>query len=341
MAGHLSYSTLLPTTNDNIFSLLAKWLITLGGTPTTGDNRASLYKKILVELGGEYTYDDNIAKTLKKILAAYGGTPLYNDNEATTLAKILRLAEAVEFDPNAEAFFTYAGITDDTQKDAINGLVVTLKDEDIWDIPVGIYPMVGGNATAHSKNLKADTNHITWSGGLTHDANGVTGNGSTGFGNLGETSNFITTNSAHGLTYCRTSSPNNLGRFWGSVSTTGGTRRSDTFQNGGGFGGQMNDDTFKGLGVANFLGMLAMSRTASNAGSVTRNGVGGTWTDAAVGVPTEDLLLLARSFEGFPNDSFSNANIAFASFGGGLTVAQLLAYYNAVQTYQTALGRNV
>jgi hypothetical protein len=39
--------------------------------------------------------------------------------------------------------------------------------------------------------------------------------------------------------------------------------------------------------------------------------------------------------------NFSNRELAFASIGDGLTDAEALAFYNAVQTFNTTLGRQV
>ena len=86
------------------------------------------------------------------------------------------------FDPDAQAFITAAGITDTTQKNAINTLVLDLKAYAIWPKFIAIYPYVGGTATTHKFNLvdPLDDNaafRITWNGGVTHNANGITGNG--------------------------------------------------------------------------------------------------------------------------------------------------------------------
>jgi hypothetical protein len=39
--------------------------------------------------------------------------------------------------------------------------------------------------------------------------------------------------------------------------------------------------------------------------------------------------------------SYSTRQQAFASLGDGLTDAEALSFYNAVQTFNTTLGRNV
>ena len=87
-------------------------------------------------------------------------------------------------DTDAAAFITAASISDATQQSAIYYLVWALKQTSLWTKMTACYPFVGGNATAHSKDLKASYN-ITWSGTITHNSNGITGNGSTGYGDTG------------------------------------------------------------------------------------------------------------------------------------------------------------
>lgn len=86
------------------------------------------------------------------------------------------------YDPNAQAFITAAGITNTTQKNAVNQLVLDLKSYNLWTSLQAIYPFVGGTASTHKYNLKdpRDLNaayRITFGGGWTHNANGATGNG--------------------------------------------------------------------------------------------------------------------------------------------------------------------
>ena len=84
----------------------------------------------------------------------------------------------------ADAFIKAAGITDSTQQTAIKTLVNDLNGYGLWTKMKAIYPMVGGNATAHSYNLKDITKfQITWSGGLTHSSTGVISNAINGYGN--------------------------------------------------------------------------------------------------------------------------------------------------------------
>lgn len=96
--------------------------------------------------------------------------------------------ELIRIDADATAFISASGITDETQKTAINTLTLALKDGDVWDSLLAIYPFVGGSASTHKWNLKnpADTDaafRLTFTGGWTHDSNGAKANGTNAWAN--------------------------------------------------------------------------------------------------------------------------------------------------------------
>ena len=87
---------------------------------------------------------------------------------------------------DAQKFILAAGITDATQKSAINTLVDDLKTYGIWSKTKAIYPMVGGTATTHKYNLKDPRDldaafRLSFSGGWTHSSNGALPNGITAY----------------------------------------------------------------------------------------------------------------------------------------------------------------
>jgi len=116
----------------------------------------------------------------------------------------------VAVDPDAQAFITAAGITDNTQKSAINTLVVDMKGYGIWTKMKAIYPMVGGTATTHKFNLKnpLDTDaafRLVFNGGWTHSSNGALPNGTNGYANTFlSPSTSLTNNNTHMSYYSRT-----------------------------------------------------------------------------------------------------------------------------------------
>ncbi len=161
---------------------------------------------------GSATAPSSIAaqKILLINLEALGNT------DASVLATYSIHSWPFSYDTDADAFFTRASISDDTQKLAVNQLVLSAKAHGWWSLCDAIYPFVGGNSTAHSKNLKANTFNITWHGTVTHNANGVTGDGSTGYGDTGyipsTAGGAMTANSAHLFAYCGTTTPADIGR---------------------------------------------------------------------------------------------------------------------------------
>jgi hypothetical protein len=90
-------------------------------------------------------------------------------------------------DPNAQAFLNAAVITDVTQANAVNNLVIGLKADGLWTNMQALYPFVGGTTSTHKYNLKDPRDldaayRINFLGGVTHNSNGVIFNGVNGLG---------------------------------------------------------------------------------------------------------------------------------------------------------------
>lgn len=89
-------------------------------------------------------------------------------------------------DTDAQTFITAAGITNTTQIAAVDRLVKSLKDANIWTKMKAIYPFVGGTATAHKYNLKdpqdldASYRIVFGASGVTHNSRGVQFSGMSG-----------------------------------------------------------------------------------------------------------------------------------------------------------------
>lgn len=263
---------------------------------------------------------------------------------------------AVSFDPNAQAFITTAGITDATQQNAINQLVLDLKSYSIWDKMFVIYPFVGGTSVTTKYNLVDPTAYqITWNGGVTFNSNGVTGNGSTGYGQTGW--NVTTVNSTTGVTaslslsvYSRTSSNSDASDIGNTnYPTTQAAiqvlcRRSN---------GQMYWDNYNATNgriqatVPNSQGLMSTSRTALTSMKVFRNGsqvgstlaTSATTSDITSGLNRE-MYVFAANQRGTAVD-YTSRNLAFVHFSTGLTDGEMANLYTAVQAYQTTLGRQV
>jgi hypothetical protein len=249
------------------------------------------------------------------------------------------------FDTDAQAFFTAAGITDSTQKSAVNQLVLDLKSASIWTKMVAIYPFVGGTSTTHKYNLKDPRDldaafRLTFSGTVTQDANGITPNGTTGFADthyVDSTSG--TLDSFHCSYYSRTAAQS------GSTAEIGAL--------GGGFRIQLRcRDSLNaaGCGIQNGIssvssitdgsGLFTASRTVTATANLMIRGSNNAITQSSTGRPTASLYIGAIN-NGGTAQLFSNKNCAFVSFGQGLTTTEMGNLNTAVVTFQTTLGRNV
>ena len=109
-------------------------------------------------------------------------------------------------DTDVTNFAARAGITDNTQLRALDTAVIALKAANIWTNLHAVYPFIGGNSMAHSLNLASTNYGITWNGTVTHNANGVTGDGATGYGDTRYYAGVsMKTNSGHYYVYQRLS----------------------------------------------------------------------------------------------------------------------------------------
>ena len=77
--------------------------------------------------------------------------------------KLFGVGSSAATDADADAFIAAAGITDATQKSAINTLVVGLKADSLWTKMKAIYPFVGGTVnwvrvnTTYRQKIKVKT----------------------------------------------------------------------------------------------------------------------------------------------------------------------------------------
>jgi hypothetical protein len=258
-------------------------------------------------------------------------------------------------DPNAQAFINAADIPDVTQANAINNLVIGLKADNLWNSLDDIYPLVGGTASTHKWNLKSPTgNQLAFVGGITHDSNGITGNGINGFA---YTNNF--TARSYGV-YSRTANP--TGTFIGKQRYTSGEEEtydwsysmlfSDGFQ-GGPYGVYVNFGTT--APYDNYYSIVGGDTGAVNELKLYRKGINilptapGNLTPWYTDTPFALLATNIRYYFWWDTSQYgeyqsyvSNANIAFAHFTTTLLNAtQNANLYNRIKTFQQALGRAV
>jgi len=248
-------------------------------------------------------------------------------------------------DVDAQAFITASGISG-TEATAVNTLVVTLKSANIWTKMKAVYPMVGGTATTCKWNLKSpiDSNgsyRLVFIGGFTFSSTGALPNGTNAYAStflIPATS--LSASSSHVSIYNRTAGSgtiNDWGTSGGSLAfstaiSLSGTAYLDCY-----------NSTTNRIATANAdaKGFYIGSRNSSTSLKLFKNAaqLGTTNANASVGVAS--LISPLNLFAYNPATNYSNRQCAFASIGDGLTDAEALAFYNAVQTFNTTLGRQV
>jgi hypothetical protein len=263
---------------------------------------------------------------------------------------------SVSYDADAQAFFnaeSTAGVTlTTTEKNAINTLVVNCKAANIWTKMMAIYPIIGGTATSHKFNLKnpLDTNaafRLSFLGGWTHSATGITGNGggiSNTYANTYLSTSMIGLSNGHISYYSRT---NNT---YAAVEIGGGNPSPDSYTLMGlrsthspgttaiWFNNTVSYNTTPGVDTSGFF---CGTRTGNTTIRLFRNGqriIDGT----AVVNTTSIYPLFIGGYNG--SGSLFNANnreCSFASIGTGLTELENQVFNQIVEGYQFALGRNI
>jgi hypothetical protein len=251
------------------------------------------------------------------------------------------------YDPDAQAFITAAGLTDNTQKSAINTLVVSLKGFGIWTKMKAIYPFVGGTATTHKFNLKnpLDTNaafRLVFNGGWTHSATGALPNGTNAFANTFMGTNNMGLNSIHYSYYSRTNTLLNCQEM-GVLQNTPNSYSDLGVRNlGGGAFIRLNNGA--GVTFATNLdsrGFYTGNRTASNVIKLFKNGSNiQSLTDFSSATSTFATYIGALNNAGTAG-AYSNRECAFASIGDGLLDSEAANLYLCVQQFNTTLNRQV
>lgn len=272
----------------------------------------------------------------------------------TDVVKVYRgqslIWQVSSYDPDAEAFITATGISG-TDANAINQLVLDLKAASIWTKVWAMYPFVGGTATTHKYNLMdpADTNaayRLSFIGGWTHNSNGITGNGTNTYADTFINTTTLTPTTVSAGVYNRTGQGNQI-QDYGTADGGSSTNDSWTMLTSRSNGNSLSDNwrpvqRAEGAGVG--AAFYQMSRTSTTSHKMYRNTTTLSTYAGTVSptYTTPNMTIGAQQRPGglFP-DGYSNKNYGLVYFGDGLTDGEITSMYNAVQTYQTTLGRQV
>lgn len=239
------------------------------------------------------------------------------------------------FDSNAQAFITAANITNATQQQAINTLVISLKNAGLWTKLVAIYPMVGGTAASNKYNLKDPRDldsafRLGFFGSWTHSSNGAKPNGVNAYARTYCVPTDIT-RSAYGV-YTTEQVDSGVKVVMAQSAAAGGYMSPSL-----GVLGVRGSGTLTGYPNTTKGMILGYDIDNSTSYYANINGTGQTVTRIFAAFNANDYYLGAYSAASY----FSANNLAFAFVGGLDNQTQATSLRTIVQTYQTTLGRNV
>jgi hypothetical protein len=244
-------------------------------------------------------------------------------------------------DAHAAAFCGAAGITDETQQQALSTLAQVLKTAGLWDRFHALYPMVGGTAKAHALNLKDPRDadeafRLTFYNTPAHTALGVAWNGSNQYADTHYLPQaHLPLNSTHLAYYVTADDISSVqvemgcdrdGRYFSLLAYFQGQAYFENSR-----GGQVAHPVATGLGLS--LG----TRERADLLAVYREGQQlATASTPSEGFPLLPVLLGCRSL-----NYYSQKTCGLASIGTGFTAAEAATYSAAVRAFQRALGRDV
>ncbi len=252
------------------------------------------------------------------------------------------------YDTDAQAFFTASGITDTTQKNAVNQLVLDLKSNSLWSKIKALYPIVGGNATAHSYNLvNTSLYQGTFTSGWTHSSTGMLPNGTSAYfdTNFNPSTLLASVNDVHFSVYVNNSTSSGSKGFGALSSNIPGSvlymlcrfgdERSYSFigKEGPGTNGTYYTNT-------ETKGLYVHSRTSTTNFFTKKNGVlKNTCTVTNDGtLPNKNFYLGALN--GIGIITYDDKSITTFSIGDGLSDTESTNLSTCINTFNTTLGRN-
>jgi hypothetical protein len=260
----------------------------------------------------------------------------------------------VPLDVDASNYIARAGITGSPSEMLAAAMAVSLgKQHGWWANWDALYLFRGSTSNSTAQNLISTNYNVLWQpNGLTFGWNGVTSDGTNGFGNTQfnpslAANRHFTTNSAGLFVFNRTPAPVSAGgnkAFMGiNAVPKAGLYCNSSSQSLGFFGLNASTD-IDNVNVAveadshDFSGYLLANRYASNAQTIFHNRNTGNAIDAtlATGLPNGTFYIFGANNSGL--NSPSGCNLALAGIGGGMSAAQWLAFQDDMRIVMGILG---
>jgi len=263
-------------------------------------------------------------------------------------ARVTSGGGAPSYDSDAQAFFTAASITDPTQMNAVNTLVTGLKSNNLWTKMRALYPIVGGNATAHSFNLiNTSLYQGTFTSGWTQSANGMLPNGTSAYFDttFNPSTQLASVNDVHFSVYINNSVIANTSAIGALSSNSPGsalyiTPRYVTNETYAFIGKEQTGPNGTFFPNSETKGFYVISRTSTTNLFSKKNGVlKNTCTVTNDGtLPNRNFYLGALN--SFSGNVYGTHQICTFTIGTGLSDTDATNLSTIVNTFNTTLGRN-
>jgi hypothetical protein len=234
------------------------------------------------------------------------------------------------------------GTVSPTQSAATITLFTSLVSNNLWDKLTAFYPILGGVQTSHAINGKLPgTNDLVFSGGWTHNAFGMTSNGTTGVANTGISNQTLGQNS-HISIYNRTNNIQTGTDIGCEDSTTFGIlmkiRYTQSLQTGCKGVVGINDSASVDFTTTNATGYYITSRDSATNKQIWRNGILSSTENNARGTINLNIFVGCYNFNGSPQQ-YVNREYCFVTLGTQVN-SDAPTLSTIINTYQTSLGRN-
>lgn len=296
---------------------------------------------------GNYSNRECAFATLSDGLTDTEATNLYTSVQLFNQDLSRQVGVPIVSDSDAQSFLNAAQITDLTQANAINTLVVGLKNASLWTKMKAIYPFVGGTATSHKWNLKDPRDldaayRLAFFGAWTHSSTGALPNGTNAYADTKLIPNsHLSIESNHMSFYSRTQA-NTYAIEMGCEAVTAkdlilyhGFLARKTIVDGA-FG--TNEASSN---ITNTLGYQIGSRTSlSNLKLYWNNSLLATNTATKTDGQNSISIIIGATNK-TTIGGYSSKQAAFSTIGDGLNDSEASTLYTLVQNFQTTLGRQV
>lgn len=243
----------------------------------------------------------------------------------------------VKLDENAVTFYTASGITNYAQKLAYSTWVKKIKELGLYAKHKLIFPIIGGDSGKHSYNsYNPAAFQQGFTGGIAHNADGMAGNGTTGWSDCGgfnPSTGFTAIDNA--AIHCFMKETALIGALFG-CNVASNEQLYWTEYSGSIYYGFNSTVNTTALPSFNMVSLVVT--TGGTEAKIYLDGVYFGTCNALGAIPNAVLNIMARNNAG-AQDVFSTNTIQFFSITDGMNATEVLDYYKSVKKMQSNLSR--